>query len=93
MNALVGGSCRRTLSVGFSKVSTTQSRGIHKNKYLEEWTGLRENKYKSFKFDKTNIPSIVFWVGIFPGGLFLLILNAENDNGNRTYKFPVVKEE
>lgn len=52
-------------------LSTRPSRRyLHKNPYVEEWTGLREETHKSFTLNSKNALAVAVAAVIFPGVVF-----------------------
>eukprot|EP00924_Labyrinthula_sp_SR-Ha-C_P003080 maker-scaffold_50-snap-gene-1.1-mRNA-1 protein AED:0.00 eAED:0.00 QI:37/1/1/1/1/1/2/17/89 len=57
---------------------------FHKNKYVEEWNGIREDTHKVFTINKSNIFPLFLTVVVIPGTLYVVTANIES---NRKYDY------
>lgn len=61
--------------------------GVHKNKYIEEWTGRREITEQEFTVNSSNIFSIIMFVIVFPVGVFFGTKAELRQKGGRRYNY------
>lgn len=64
-----------------------------KDPAIERWNHMRENTYPHFKFTKTTLGQLFFWVGVIPGATYYLIKEEvanriEKETGVRPRYFP-----
>eukprot|EP00593_Proboscia_inermis_P004793 CAMPEP_0171322208 /NCGR_PEP_ID=MMETSP0816-20121228/114815_1 /TAXON_ID=420281 /ORGANISM="Proboscia inermis, Strain CCAP1064/1" /LENGTH=68 /DNA_ID=CAMNT_0011820625 /DNA_START=675 /DNA_END=881 /DNA_ORIENTATION=- len=59
--------------------------GVHKNKYVEEWTGRREITEKAFQVDSSNIKELILMCIIIPVGIFQSVKSELKKTGGRHY--------
>jgi hypothetical protein len=73
---------RRQMAGGFD-----HKMGVHKNKYIEEWTGRREITEQAFTVNSSNIISIVMSVVVFPVVVFFATKAELRQKGGRRYNY------
>ena len=72
---------RRSMAGGFpSKLK------VKKNKHVEEWNGKREILEKSFEMDWAKLPTVLFYLGVVPFGIYTLVRVEFQTQGDRRYK-------
>ena len=59
--------------------------GVHKNKFVEEWTGRREITEQAFTVNSSNIVSILVFVIGFPVGVYYATKTELRHTGGRRY--------
>mmetsp|Transcript_10579 Transcript_10579/g.12154 ORF Transcript_10579/g.12154 Transcript_10579/m.12154 type:complete len:93 (-) Transcript_10579:285-563(-) len=63
---------RRALAGRPSALSRVgQTRSLHKNKFCEEWNGLREDTHKSFSVNGSNSGRVVLWAILAPAIMYI----------------------
>jgi hypothetical protein len=73
---------RRQMAGGFD-----HNMGVHKNKYIEEWTGRREITEQAFSVNSSNIISIILFTVVFPVGVYIGTKEELRYKGGRRYNF------